>query len=142
MYHYDVTAKKNGLKTYSFSVDDEYIELIGRFQAYMQKDIAKRGIGVECNPTSNMLIGTFQYYDKHPILAFNNHYLEDDCDNAQIKVSINTDDLGVFDTSLRNEYALLLSSICRKRHQEGNFNDEAVYEYLNYIRETGIEIAF
>lgn len=142
LYHYDVTAKKNGLKTYSFSVDDEYIELIGRFQAYMQKDIAKRGIGVECNPTSNMLIGTFQYYDKHPILAFNNHYLEDDCDNAQIKVSINTDDLGVFDTSLRNEYALLLSSICRKRHQEGNFNDEAVYEYLNYIRETGIEIAF
>lgn len=142
LYHYDSIVKMNGLKTYSFSVDDEYIELIGRFQAYMQKDIAKRGIAVECNPTSNVLIGTFKYYDKHPILAFNNHYLTEDCNNAQIKVSVNTDDLGVFDTSLRNEYALLLSSICRKRHQEGNYNDEAVYEYLNYVRETGIEIAF
>jgi len=142
LYHYDITVKTNGLETYSYSVDDQYIHLIRQFQTYMRKDIAKRGISVECNPTSNILIGTFRYYEKHPILTFNNHYLEDDCDNAQIKVSINTDDLGVFDTSLRNEYALLLSSICRKRHREGNYNDEAVYEYLNYIRENGIEMAF
>lgn len=142
LYHYDKTVKLNGLKTYSFSASNEYIELISRFQNSLQKHIAKEGIAIECNPTSNVLIGTFKYYDRHPILTFNNHFLEDDGSNPQIKVSINTDDLGVFDTSLRNEYALLLSSICRKRHSEGNYNDEAVYEYLDYIRKNGIEMTF
>ena len=57
-------------------------------------------------------------------------------------MSVNTDDMGVFDTSLENEYAVLLCAICRARHREGNYNDDAVYDYLDYLRENGIRMAF
>lgn len=111
-------------------------------QKAMRQEIFQKGIAIECNPTSNVKIGTFRFYDKHPMLTFNNYYLEDDNAPPNMKVSINTDDLGVFDTSLVNEYALMLDAITKKRHREGNYNDDAVYDYLNYIRKNGIEMAF
>ena len=55
------------------------------------------------------------------MLTFNNHYLEDDNAIPNMKV---------FD------------AITKKHHREGNYNDDAVYDYLNYLRENGIEMAF
>ena len=112
------------------------------FQEEIRKILVKNGISIECNPTSNYLIGTFSQYDEHPIMQFNDYKLGGHSKKTQIKVSINTDDIGVFDTSLSNEYALLLSSIIRKRHQEKNYNDEEVYEYLDYLRENGLNMSF
>ena len=118
------------------------MELAGSFQEAMRREVAMRGIAIECNPTSNVLIGTFGSYDRHPILNFSRCRLDGLSGNTQIQVSINTDDLGVFDTSLENEYALLLCAISRARHREGNYNDDAVYEYLDYVRENGIRMSF
>ena len=59
-----------------------------------------------------------------------------------IQVSINTDDIGVFDTSLENEYALVFESIRRNRYAEGNYNDDEIYEYLEYLRQNGLRMAF
>ena len=142
LYHFDHEVKKRSMRVASFGVKDWYVDLVREFQKALRKEVAKRGIAIECNPTSNILIGTFQDYDKHPILAFNNYLLEDDIENAHIQVSVNTDDIGVFDTSLEHEYALLLCAICRARHKEGNYNDDAVYGYLDYLRENGIRMAF
>lgn len=111
-------------------------------QYVMRKEIFNRGICVECNPTSNVLIGTFKTYIKHPILGFNNFHLDEDSKHMNIQVSLNTDDLGVFDTSLENEYALMLNAVCRNRHEMGNYNDDAVYEYFEYLRTNGINMAF
>ena len=104
--------------------------------------IAKKGICIECNPSSNKLIGYFQRYDQHPIVLFNDYMLNPQSNKAQIMVSINTDDLGVFDTSLSNEYAMVLESLRRKRHSEGKYNDEQIYSYLEYIRENGLKMKF
>lgn len=141
-YHFDAEVKRKGLKPACFVVEDWYIDIVREFQAALRLEIAGRGIAIECNPTSNVLIGTFDFYDKHPILTFNSHQLDGTSKEPNIQVSINTDDLGVFDTSLENEYALLLCAICRARHREGNYNDDAVYEYLDYLRENGIRMAF
>ena len=53
-----------------------------------------------------------------------------------ICVSINTDDQGVFDTSLENEYALLAECISGMRDENNNriYNDEVMYGYIDYIR--------
>lgn len=142
MYHFDAVAKKKGLRPECFGVEDWYVELAESFQKAMRQEVAMGGIAIECNPTSNVLIGTFGSYDRHPILTFSRCRLDASSQNAQIQVSINTDDLGVFDTSLENEYALLLSAVCRARHREGNYNDDAVYEYLDYVRENGIRMSF
>lgn len=142
-YHYDTKVKRKGLEVVSIHVDEWYVGLMQKLQTYMRSNIiAKNGIAIECNPTSNRLIGYFNRYDQHPILSFNTHNLEPDYQSAQINVSINTDDLGVFDTSISYEYALLLSAIRRKRHSEENMDDEAIYEYLEYIRKNSMEMAF
>lgn len=142
LYHYDKQVKLKGLEAKEFEVTDWFAELMENMQKAMRRELFYKGIAIECNPTSNLKIGTFRRHDRHPILTFNNFYLEDDNTTPNLKVSINTDDLGVFDTSLVNEYALMFNAITKKRHREGNFNDDAVYNYLNYIRKNGIEMAF
>lgn len=142
LYHFDTDVKRRGLQAAHNRIECWYVDLVGEFQKALQKIAAQKGIAIECNPTSNVLISTFRLYDRHPILTLNHYYLEEDEENVNIQVSINTDDLGVFDTSLANEYALLLSAVCRARHRKGNFNDDAVYDYLDYLRTNGLNMAF
>lgn len=142
-YHFDHNAKMRGLEPEKYIVEDWYIKTVSEMQRAMQLKIAKKGIAIECNPSSNVLISTFRRYDKHPILNFNNYHLtEDNDENPHIQVSINTDDIGVFDTSLENEYALLFSAIKRIRQDKGRYNDEEIYEYLEHIRKNGIRMSF
>jgi len=141
-YHFDEKTKSEGLKAEEFVVEDWYVSLVHGMQIAMQEEIASRGICIECNPTSNLRISTIQAYEEHPILVFNREYLEADSRNVNMCVSINTDDIGVFDTSLENEYALLYAAICRKRHAEHNMDDHAVEKYLDGIRQNGIIMAF
>ena len=141
-YHYNKDVREKGLQIQKIEIEDWHIAIMYEFQEEIRKILVKNGISIECNPTSNYLIGTFSQYDEHPIMQFNDYKLGGHSKKTQIKVSINTDDIGVFDTSLSNEYALLLSSIIRKRHQEKNYNDEEVYEYLDYLRENGLNMSF
>lgn len=144
LYHFDPDVKTRGLQPTGIEWENwkDYIDLVDAFQHKLRTEIARKGIAIECNPTSNVLISTFSSYDRHPILNFNRYRLENDIQRANIQVSINTDDLGVFDTSIENEYALLLCAIRRARHNAGNYNDDAIYDYLDYIRECGIQMAF
>lgn len=142
LYHYDYEVKERGFESMGHEIGEWYIQLVGRFQQALQKEVHKRGLAIECNPTSNVLIGTFKYYNQHPILAFNDHILADKEDNPHIQVSINTDDIGVFDTSLENEYALVFEAIRRERYAIGNYNDDDIYIYLDYLRENGLRMAF
>lgn len=142
MYHYDKGVEERGLRPKGFHVEKWYIDLIDKFQECLMQDIAERGISIECNPTSNVLIGSFLKYDRHPITRFNDFYLKSDSKKAQLEVSINTDDLGVFDTSIENEYALLLNALCRQRHREGNYNDEKVYAYFEHVRKKSLQMSF
>lgn len=142
LYHFDSDVKLNGLKTVCYEVEDWYIQVVKEMQKALQLEVAKRKIAVECNPSSNVLISTFRRYDKHPILSLNNYHLESGSGSAYVNVSINTDDIGVFDTSLENEYALLFCAIHRERMQGGINDDNAIYEYLEYLRENGIRMSF
>lgn len=142
LYHYDYKVKERGFESMGHEIEEWYVQLVGRFQQALQKEVHKRGLAIECNPTSNVLIGTFKYYNQHPITVFNDHILADKEDNPHIQVSINTDDIGVFDTSLENEYALVFEAIKRDRYAMGNYNDDDIYKYLDYIRENGLRMAF
>ena len=142
-YHFDEEAKKRGRDVIAVEIEDWYIKLMGVLQEYMcQKRIADNRIAIECNPTSNKLIGYFNSYDEHPVLKFNDNILNPASVHPQILVSINTDDLGVFDTSLSYEYALLFCAIQRKRHSQDNFNDQQIYDYLAYLISNGFLMSF
>lgn len=88
--------------------------MVNTLQQCMMRRVLERGIEIECNPSSNVLIGTFRRYDSHPILRFNRYALcngEKEKSPVQLNVSINTDDLGVFDTSLECEYELMACAL-------------------------------
>lgn len=148
IYHFDDEAKKHGLETDVIKITHEYISLVKGIQKRMQFIIAEKGIMIECNPSSNYLIGTFRKYDSHPIIKFNNAFLEYREENiskcAQLSVSINTDDQGVFDTSLVNEYALLALALEKKKDENGKhlYSANNVYQYLDYVRNMGFEQSF
>lgn len=146
-YHYDDAIKKKGAQVVSTQVEGWYEAIVKELQLRLQRELSGKGIGIECNPSSNYLIGTFGRYEDHPIFRFNRAYL--DADNGigdgapQLSVSINTDDQGVFDTSLENEYALLADAL-RQCDASGKrmYTEDQIYLYLDHVRELGNLQAF
>lgn len=150
-YHWDFGMKLESSKLVEYSVPYCVIDVICQVQEKMQYQISRKNIGIECNPSSNYLIGTFRDYLKHPIFRFDNKelYLPSDAKskepNPHICASINTDDLGIFDTSLENEYAIMASALeignsyCR---EGGTMLPQQIYDWLNHIRQNGCDQAF
>jgi len=146
-YHFNKAARKAGDQIAEFPVSEDYIDLIRNMQDGLARELMESGIMIECNPTSNYLIGTFRRYDAHPIFRFNNVGLTRTDGkfqpSAQLSVSINTDDLGVFDTSLENEYAILAASLERlTMGNEKMYSRYSIYDYLDRVRKMGIEQSF
>lgn len=112
-------------------------------QKAMQKEFSSLGIGMESNPSSNLAISTIEGYDAHPIAVVYNKDITWDREQIQncpqIYISINTDDKGVFHTSLENEYALMACAMEKKRDEEGRplYNRQMVYQWIDNIREMG-----
>lgn len=63
---------------------------------------------------------------------------------GQLRVSINTDDLGVFDTSIENEFALIYSALQQDTDEDGRqkIGDQQICAYLEQLREMGHEMTF
>lgn len=147
-YHFDEKVRKEGRKPIEKKVKKEYIQCVKRLQYELQKIVMKKGIAIETNPSSNVLISTFKRYDKHPIINFYNKYLIEDLEKqkecVQMNVSINTDDAGIFGTSLENEYAYIALALEREKDEFGNpvYKRRNIYEWLDHIREMGLRQTF
>lgn len=143
LYHYDWDVRKNGEKKIEKYVLPYYVEGVAAVQRAMQKEFASRGIGIEANPSSNYAISTMQEYSEHPIVKLYNKDLTCDMtqvrDCPQVNISINTDDKGVFHTSLENEYALMACAVEKKKDEKGNhlYDRQMVYQWIDNIREMG-----
>jgi hypothetical protein len=147
-YHYDDAAKQKGAATLYFEVDQVYMNVVSEIQKRMRNRIAQAGIAIEANPSSNILIGTFNRYSKHPMLSFYNKGLasnfgeENEC--PQLSVSINTDDQGVFDTLLENEYELMACALEKEINHDGTpkYKVDNVHSWIDNIRAMGIDQKF
>ena len=110
-YHYDADVKFKGSQMEEYYIDDIFIRVVELVQKHMQRLVNRHYIAIESNPSSNVLIGSFDRYDEHPIQSWYNIGLggaeHRDDDIPQMFVSINTDDQGIFNTCIENEYALL-----------------------------------
>lgn len=143
LYHYYQFGSKErvrGQETTNVKITPEYADLIRRMQDGMIKFLIEKGIYIECNPSSNLLIGTFQRYEEHPVFRFNRFNLDERYRNVdQLCVSVNTDDQGIFDTSLENEYALLASALEKQKKEDGmqKYSSSAILQYLYNLRAMG-----
>lgn len=148
MYHFNVNVRKIGAETVEVKVQDSIVNAVKIIQKKLQNEIAEMGIGIETNPSSNYLIGTFRRYDKHPIVSWYNLSLIQNDDEVrdcpQIQVSINTDDQGVFATYLENEYAYMALALEKYKDDEGKriYKRSCIMQWLNNIRKMGISQSF
>lgn len=144
LYHYSRDAKVAGAKLETMEISPEYIQLMWDMQLAMQRYLSGIGISIECNPSSNVLIGTFSSYQNHPVLNFYNIGLNVPHQDVQMHVSINTDDPGVFDTSLKFEYALLARAIGELRDEQGKpiHNEREIEDYIYNLVQMGQEQSF
>ena len=117
-------------------------------QKAFRRDFGTRGIGIETNPSSNLAISPIQGYDEHPIVQMYNRDITWDKDKLQdcpqLNVSINTDDKGVFHTSLENEYALMACAMEKMRDEKEHpvYNRQMFYQGIDNIREMGNQQSF
>lgn len=140
-YHFNIDVRVKGNEQTSFTFTKTMLKTLSQIQYHMQSEVSLKHISIECNPTSNYVIGNFKRFDKHPILLFYNKYLEkNDIKAAQISVSINTDDQGVFDTSLKNEYSVMAASLEQVTDENGQriYSPDDVYNWIDEVREMGI----
>lgn len=121
-----------------FKWPTEIIEVVTQLQDKMIAEIAEKQIAIECNPSSNLKIGHFDRYDEHPIFRF--RPIDKNIHTPLLNVSINTDDRGVFATSLYNEFSLIALALTKQRDKDGNrlYNDEAICEYIDHIRKNNL----
>lgn len=147
-YHYNEKIKELGSQTIQVRIPANMVEGISLVQKGMQKKIARKGIGIETNPSSNLLISSIESYSEHPIIQFYNRGLTDDPEKlaacAQINVSINTDDQGVFATHLSNEYALMASALGQQRNEMGQYlyRRSDILEWIKEVQEMGNNQSF
>ncbi len=134
-YHYNHEVKVKGNKKDVFIVDEKYIELVKSIQYEMQKLVKSLGIMIESNPSSNYLIGTIDKYEQHPIFTF---FDIDSSKESNISVSINTDDQGVFETSLQMEYSLLALSLQKTQ----KYDEQRILRFIDEIRRCSLEQVF
>jgi adenosine deaminase len=85
------------------------------------EELARRGIVLECCPTSNVVLGLFESYERHPLPALR---------AAGVRVALGSDDPPWFGASIGGEYA-----VCAERF---GFADAALRE----ITRTAIAAAF
>ena len=143
--HYNKKVRITGSEITEFKIQKGYIKLIREIQDKMIQKLACQGIGIETNPSSNYLIGTIKKYKDHPILRFNSRKLKpSDSSKDHLSVSINTDDQGVFDTLLENEYGLMTLALKKAVDEDMNplYDIEDIYEWIDYVRNMGLDQVF
>lgn len=141
-YHYDPDIKSKGTLVRVFELPALYHEFITRMQDAMIKDICRRHICIECCPSSNVRIGRLKRFDSHPIVRF--MPIDASLSRYPLAVTVNTDDLGVFSTSLPNEFSLLALAMLKKTKADGThmYSKQEVYDWIERLIENGHKYSF
>lgn len=146
-YHFNPQIKDAGWRKITVPIRKDYARACSVIQKWMRTQVAQYGLAIETNPSSNALISTFREYAQHPLYRFYNKYLASSAEQEacmQLNVSINTDDNGVFFTSLENEYALMARAaelICDE-DEKPKYKKSDIYEWLDHIRQMGNDQSF
>lgn len=107
-----------------------YLACIESVKKLIRRDISRQEIIIETNPTSNYKISEVSKYHELPLFDFLTG-------ENPIAICINTDDSGIFETNLQNEYYFVYAAAYEKYQ-----NHETVYELLSHLRKMGKVASF
>lgn len=137
-YHFSREVRIRGAETAIWEADSRLVSLLETIQGELRRIIVERGIFIECNPSSNYMIGVFERYDEHPMLTMYGKNLTPN-PLVNLNVSINTDDSGIFQTSLEMEYGILYTALQKSSTENGQrrYTKEAVEQWLRDVNRFG-----
>ena len=143
-YHYDVGVKGRGCEACEYKLSFQMVKFIEMVQEAMLVKIGESGIVIECCPTSNLRVGPIRQYREHPIFRFNNIGLQfEQYAHRTIPVTINSDDKGIFATSLEREYSLLGCALLKDFQREYTKNSpDMIYGWLDMVMKAGMKYGF
>jgi len=131
----DASAFKRGQQLIDVTLNSSDIPALTAVQEAVRRGVAARGIVVEVNPTSNLLIGDMLDLRNHPILRL--FPIEPDTGPPPVPIAIGSDDPVTFNTSLLREYALLYYTARGAGH-----SDRTVQDWLDRVRRTSMDARF
>ena len=130
-----VWEKGRFLETITISELGHEQEALCRLQGALRQRVGARGLTVEVNPSSNLMIADLGGLEEHPIWRISP--VQPDDDIPPVSVCIGSDDPLTFATTLPNEYQLLFDTIVLKGQSH-----EVALGWLENARETGMRARF
>ena len=113
----------------------EEANLVQELQSRVRELLARRGLVVEINPSSNLLIGHLGDLEHHPLWRLKPP--RDTGDAPPVPVCIGSDDPITFATTLPEEYQLLLDAMV-----SAGLSVKESYDWLESARVTGLASRF
>lgn len=117
-------------------ISADEVMALSAVQNALRRGIAQRGIVIEVNPSSNLLIGDLLDLRNHPILRLFPPIPEED-GPPPVAIAVGSDDPITFSTQLLHEYTVLHHAACAAGYPQGVVN-----EWLESIRQTGMDARF
>ena len=143
-YFEDEQILNNGLQLVKYKWLPEIVDIVNQLQDKLRLLVSSKRISIECCPTSNLKIGFIDRYDQHPLLT-KFYPIDADASYPLIKCSINTDDRGVFYTSIYEEYSLIALALYKQKKEgtnEPKYNEREIMRYIREIRKNAELMAF
>lgn len=114
--HPDAVTLADGDQKQDYFTEQE-LDYITAIQDHLMQAYDQKGIMIEACPSSNIYTGRFDRYDEHPLYRWNppdksslNHGQSNNrfgLRSGPLKVCINTDDAGLFPTTIVNEHRVI-----------------------------------
>ena len=114
-------------------IEEQEVEITKIIQTLVKKAVDEKGVIVEINPSSNVVIGDIDTIDENQIYGINNYGYQFD----NLIVCINSDDPSVFNTNVANELGYIYFGMLEK-----NSNREATLSWIDKLRENGMSASF
>ncbi len=114
-------------------VEEQEIAIMKVVQEIVKNTVDEKGIIVEVNPSSNVVISDMDTLDENQVYSINNYGY----DFKNIMVCINSDDPSVFNTNAANELGYIYFGML-----ERNVDREYVLSWIEKLRKTGMDASF
>lgn len=130
----DQAVYNRSMAIYCISTEEDAAMLVG-LQNVLRAEVGYKGIVVEVNPTSNLLVGNLSDILQHPLWRLASPNPQEN--GNSLRVCLGSDDPVTFATSLPEEFQLLADTIV-----QAGFSSQDSDRWIEEARETGMTSRF
>ncbi|MEO9591748.1 hypothetical protein [Rhodopirellula bahusiensis] len=125
-----VVEKATSVKLIDPSNDLDFLDSL---QESMRQKVASKGITVEVNPTSNVVVGNIKHLGEHPFLRLNRPNYADS--TPPVSIVIGSDDPLVFATNLPDEYQRVVDALA-----DAGYSQSQIEPWIDGVRQCSLDV--